>query len=147
MDIDTAIKYTEMNRERFVISERLIMDSLEKLNINFIFQYPIIIKHKLYIVDFYLPELYIYIEVDGNTHDSIEAKKYDKIRKIALEKELKAKEIRIKNKWCYNINLKKLLKLNNKPKPIERPITAKYKYLTKKHGRLKIFEKYKYAEL
>jgi very-short-patch-repair endonuclease len=49
-----------------------------------------------YIVDFYCPKLSLVVEIDGSTHDSLEAKDYDRERTELLEK-YNLKVIRFKN--------------------------------------------------
>jgi very-short-patch-repair endonuclease len=116
MDIDLAIDYTENNRNYPTKSELIIKGKLERLGINFIFQYPVIIKNKLYILDFYLPDNKLYIEVDGSTHNSESAKRYDNIRKQAINKELHIREVRIKNNHCESVILINILRQKKKHK-------------------------------
>ncbi len=49
-----------------------------------------------YILDFYCPKIRLAIELDGKTHDSVDAKVYDKERTDFL-KSLNIAEIRFKN--------------------------------------------------
>jgi len=48
------------------------------------------------IADFYCPKLKLFIEVDGEIHESIEAKEYDRIRDEYFSS-LRVKTIRVKN--------------------------------------------------
>ena len=50
-----------------------------------------------YVVDFYCPSAKLVIELDGESHESKESQKYDKIREDFI-KELGLKVIRFKNK-------------------------------------------------
>ena len=67
-------------------------------------QYPI----EGYIIDFYCPELKIFIEIDGQIHKNEEQQKYDQERSRVLKKQ----GISIKRFWNSEV-------LNNLPKVIK----------------------------
>lgn len=56
---------------------------------------------KSYIADFYLPYLDLVFEIDGSTHDSIEAQEHDFRRSRFLNLDKSIKVIRIKNQETY----------------------------------------------
>lgn len=61
---------------------------LEAINIGFIFQHPVICnKRNLFILDFYLPQINLAIELDGQGHYTPSGLKYDRRRTSCLKKE------------------------------------------------------------
>lgn len=68
--------------------EKEFMKKLENTEIPFIFQYPVICaKHKLFIIDFYIPKYKLAIELDGQAHYTPSGIKYDKRRTGCLKRE------------------------------------------------------------
>lgn len=86
---------------------------LEKYGIKFIFQHPVICNKKnLFILDFYLPEYKLGIELDGYSHYTPAGMKKDNRRTSCLKKE-GIKIIRLKNSLVEIItekNFKMLLR-------------------------------------
>ena len=64
-------------------AERLLWTELKGSRLGFKFRR----QHSIgfFVLDFYCPELKLAIEVDGSSHDSEEAKKYDKQRQAIIE--------------------------------------------------------------
>ena len=70
---------------------------LEKYEIKFIFQYPVICNKKnLFILDFYLPELKLAVELDGAGHYTPAGVKKDNRRTHCLKRE-GIRVLRLKN--------------------------------------------------
>ncbi len=68
-----------------------------------------------YVVDFYCPKLKLVIELDGESHDSLNSAEYDKIRTEFFE-ELGIKVLRFRNdEVCDNINSVLEILKNNLP--------------------------------
>lgn len=92
--------------------ELLFLEKLKTTNFKFIFQYPIVCNYtKLYIIDFYFPDLKLAIELDGSQHYTKKGVKYDKSRTSVIKKE-GIKVLRIINKQVdliTNIHIKDLL--------------------------------------
>lgn len=65
-------------------AEKMLWESLRRrqiVNKRFLRQYGV----GRYVIDFYCPEIKLALEIDGNTHDSEDEKKYDKNRQSEIE--------------------------------------------------------------
>lgn len=87
---DKLFRYAERMRLNPTCHEKIMFEKLEKLNVNFRFQW---IMGK-YIVDFILPKIKVIIEVDGESHEL--NFDYDRERDSFLESR-GFKVVRIKN--------------------------------------------------
>ncbi len=79
------------------LSERIFEEILKKNNIEYVFQKDFNIGDKLFIVDFYLPQLKICIEIDGPYHEQNTRKEADEIRESWIKREHNTKFLRFKN--------------------------------------------------
>jgi very-short-patch-repair endonuclease len=142
IDLDLIISYRNKLISNKTNSEQRIENLLIESKIKYEFQYPITIEDHFYIVDFYLPNYNIYIEIDGKQHDLKLYKEKDKRRKSEINKYYNLKEIRIKNKMVVKLNLTNFLiilfkKKKHKNKCKKNNILNKYK-LSKKDQQLQI---------
>lgn len=68
--------------------EKIIKNKLFKMNLNFKFQHPIIVPNgkslKLYILDFYLPDVKLAIEIDSIKHHTSKEDKKSDVKKTRL---------------------------------------------------------------
>ena len=81
--------YQRRLKKRITMPEKIIKQELEKDLIIFEFQKIFHIKKSGYVVDFALTNIFnirYVIEIDGNSHNSKEAKRYDAIRTKYLNK-------------------------------------------------------------
>jgi very-short-patch-repair endonuclease len=127
-------------------SEKSLKGYLKKLHVKYNFQVPIMCGEKGYIADFLFPNNII-LEVDGETHSSVEAKAYDRERTRLLE-ELGYKVIRIMNSSTVKERMERIIpailkKHNIKFTPIKRKSTSK-KSKTKNGEQKKKWVDYKY---
>ena len=99
--------YCQELRQKANKHEKLLKSKLECLKIMYIHQYPIFDLKLQYIVDFYLPEHNLILEVDGFVHSTFFQKMKDKNRDIFLKRK-GYKIIRIKNEELLYIDNKKL---------------------------------------
>jgi very-short-patch-repair endonuclease len=129
MDLETAINYVENLRSRATQHELIFKEKLDRLNLEYIFQYPVYGFGWFYIIDFYIPKLNKYIELDGSQHEK--AKKYDKLRSKRIYDKYKIVEVRIKNKDVCNCNILDLLKPKPKSNKKTKPSQLKYKMSNK----------------
>ncbi len=98
---NVAIEFREKLRKRITYAEKMVAYHLKSLGYNFIFQQ--IVFHdvgKFFIVDFYIPELGIVVEVDGRHHLKKENRREDKIRTFKLTKSGIKSVVRILNIHC-----------------------------------------------
>lgn len=111
--LNDIIDIAEHNRVNLVShatkEERMLIEYLDSWNAEYQFQYPLYVKNKLYIVDFYLPKIKVAIEVDGFHHYTKEGKEKDRIRDNNLRSEgintlritnLKFRKFETVHKWC-----------------------------------------------
>jgi very-short-patch-repair endonuclease len=89
-------------------SELEFMDILDKNNIKYIFQKWFIKWNNYCIIDFYIPNKKICIEIDGWYHLNKEQKIRDYYRDKYLTEYRKFKVIRILNEDIYNFDTNKL---------------------------------------
>jgi very-short-patch-repair endonuclease len=81
-------EYAKSLTEKATAWELLFKANLECWEINFVFQKPVVCnKDSLFILDFYLPEYKVAVELDGAQHYTKEGKKKDKRRTRLLKKE------------------------------------------------------------
>ncbi len=91
--VDTLKRYGQIFSKRLIKNitswEQKYKNFLDVNGYSYIFQHPIICgEKKLYILDFYFPELNVAIEIDGfKYHSSKEAIKSDNLRTRRLKKE------------------------------------------------------------
>jgi very-short-patch-repair endonuclease len=103
-----------VKKEQATLSELIIKEKLDKLNVKYIFQKSFIQGNNYCIVDFYIPKPYkICLEIDGKYHESEEQKERDKHKDSYLTNYRGFKVIRIKNEDCVNIDITQLLINNN----------------------------------
>lgn len=88
-------KFAKENRDRIHWVERRFKKELEKRGIRY--EYQKVIKN--YIVDFFLPERHLIVELDGNSHNGRE--KNDEVRERDL-RNLRYRIIRFKNEFFIN---------------------------------------------
>ncbi len=96
-----AVKFRKELISRRTYAEKMVAHHLKNLGYRYIFQQ--IVFHdvgKFFIVDFYIPELGIVIEVDGRHHLKEENRREDKIRTFKLTKSGIKSVIRILNIHC-----------------------------------------------
>lgn len=127
-------------------SEKSLRGFLKKLHVKYKFQVPIMCGEKGYIADFLFPNNII-LEVDGETHASVEAKAYDRERTRLLE-ELGYKVIRIMNSSTIKERMERiipaiLLKYDIKFTPIKKKAHPKKNNKSKKCEQKNKFE-YRY---
>lgn len=84
--------------------EHIVGNLLLEHNVHFYHQAPFVIDGHIYFADFYLPELRIVIEVDGEYHGLITQREKDNARTADL-KFAGAKVVRILNQTTLNKNL------------------------------------------
>lgn len=73
---------------RITEEEAIIKEYLTQLGYKFQFQFPIVANKKhLYILDFLLEDVKVYIEINGSQHYSKEGLKYDRLRISRLKRE------------------------------------------------------------
>ena len=80
----TAESYAEANRTNETAAEKKIRQLLEGYSIKHITQKPIYTSDSFYIVDFYLPEINLVVEVDGDYHYTSEQIEKDKAKNEKL---------------------------------------------------------------
>lgn len=73
----TAESYAEANKAKETATEKKIRQLLEGYSIKHTTQKPIYTSDSFYIVDFYLPEINLVVEVDGGYHYTVEQIEYD----------------------------------------------------------------------
>lgn len=73
----TAESYAEANKAKETATEKKIRQLLEGYSIKHATQKPIYTSDSFYIVDFYLPEINLVVEVDGGYHYTVEQIEYD----------------------------------------------------------------------
>lgn len=96
------VNEADNKREHMTPSEKRFNTFLGRNNIQFISQAPVYVGEKKgYILDFYIPNKKIAIEVDGSIHNSEKARKYDAERTKQLAK-LGIGVYRIKNEETKN---------------------------------------------
>lgn len=102
-------KYAADLREKATHWELVMKDMLMELSYDFTFQYPIVAIDKLFILDFYLPQYKLCIEIDGfSTHGSKEQRKADSER----SKKLKKKGIHVLRLWNSQVEKFSLLQID-----------------------------------
>ena len=89
---EKGIEFSKELRLKATEWEKIINNKLSKMNLEFKFQYPIIVPNgkslKLYILDFYLPDVKLAIEIDSiKHHTSKEDKKSDSKKTRLLQKQ------------------------------------------------------------
>lgn len=90
--LDVAKKYRDELVEKQTDSEKIIKAHLKSLNVKFEFQYIVFIDdNKFFIVDFFLPDYNIVLEIDGGYHSEIMQKIKDeerikRLRKLGIKK-------------------------------------------------------------
>lgn len=104
--------YCEDLRRKSTKYEKMLCKKLNYLNISYIHQYPIFDLKMQYIVDFYLPEYNLIIEVDGVIHNELSQKLKDKMRDLFLKRK-GYKLIRISNEKLLNMNYDFLISIIN----------------------------------
>lgn len=97
-----AKKFSNQLRKQPPPSELAVKRLLSDNGIPFIFQHSIVALRKLYILDFYIPQLKLAIEVDGSTHDN--TKEYDWTRDRAMKEQHNIVTWRISNKSAIEIS-------------------------------------------
>lgn len=122
--IDVAEEYRKNLIKNQTNSESIFKAKLKSINVSYEFQKIIFTKSNFSIVDFYLPDYGLVIEIDGGYHLTNEQKENDKFRTAKLSnigyKNLK----RFTNEEAVNI---KDISLMNYLKSIKRLIKKKYK--------------------
>lgn len=83
--------------------EKLFGDFLLSKNIDFIHQAPFIFSGKIYFADFYIPKLNLIIEIDGQYHDGLCQREYDRFRDECFNGN-KLNVLRIPNSAVLNKN-------------------------------------------
>jgi very-short-patch-repair endonuclease len=83
--------------KRITPAEREMMNILKYLNVYYKFQKPFFHRGTLYIVDFFLPQQKMVIEVDGSQHNYRKQRYYDERRTEFLETKRGVKVIRFTN--------------------------------------------------
>jgi very-short-patch-repair endonuclease len=83
--------------KRITPAEREMMNILKYLNVYYKFQKPFFHRGTLYIVDFFLPQQKMVIEVDGSQHNYRKQRYYDEMRTEFLETKRGVKVIRFTN--------------------------------------------------
>lgn len=78
-------KYSTQFKEFPTIQEEKFKSILKDLRINFLFQHPSYVNNKLYILDFFIPNSTLVVEIDGKSHDSLSAYNSDIKRQNILE--------------------------------------------------------------
>lgn len=95
-----AIKYQKHNLHYMTRHEALFEAILKILSINYIPQHIIMTEHSFFILDFYLPDLNICFEIDGEDHKQNTL--YDKRRESFCFDVYKIDTYRITNKELKN---------------------------------------------
>jgi very-short-patch-repair endonuclease len=98
-------------REKATFSEIRIQNLLESIGVRYIFQKGFIQGNYYCIVDFYLPNYKLCIEVDGLYHSNQDQIIKDKVRDRYLVNDRHFKVLRITNELANRITSDQLLKL------------------------------------
>jgi very-short-patch-repair endonuclease len=94
-------------REKATPTEKIVYKWLKELKYNFQFQKPIVCnKKKLYILDFYLVDYQVFIELDGRQHYTQEGLKSDNLRSKRLKKQ-GLHPLRFPNSQIFNLTKEK----------------------------------------
>lgn len=142
-----AIEYKNRLTLQATISEKILKIKLNNLKIKYEFQKIISWNDMFFIVDFYLPEYHLIIEVDGYYHDDSKQKYKDLSRTKRLGELGFNKILRIDNIQAKNIMEKDLLKKikaiigQKKQTQIEKKII---KYKQRIHQLETLLQKHKY---
>jgi very-short-patch-repair endonuclease len=90
-------------------AERMLKTKLEKLEIEYVFQYAYYYRGAAGICDFYLPSYNLLIEVDGGYHLEEEQKKKDDVKDVVCRDNLNKPILRLTNKQAIYLS-KNLIK-------------------------------------
>jgi very-short-patch-repair endonuclease len=101
--------------EQSTSNEGHLCTLLKKLNIKYDFQSIFFTDSGFFILDFYLPEYSLFIEIDGSQHFTEGHLKEDAIRDAIVQKEGYT-VLRLSNTKVEDLELKSLLKLVKNPK-------------------------------
>lgn len=105
-----ASKFRQELLDKQTPSEKVFKKKLIKAKIKFEEQKVIYFKDSFFIVDFYLPDYKLIIEVDGGYHYTKDKLKSDRIRTINLKKIGYKYLLRYSNKKAETITIETLLK-------------------------------------
>lgn len=83
---DSIRERVKHNQENPTEAELRVIKILDNNNIKYEFQYPVKVIDTTYILDFYLPEKNVCIEIDGDYHNKNEQVYKDKLRDIRLSR-------------------------------------------------------------
>lgn len=83
---DSIRERVKSNQENPTEAELHVKKLLDDNNIKYEFQYPVKVINSTYILDFYLPDKNVCIEIDGDYHNNKEQVYKDKLRDIQLSR-------------------------------------------------------------
>lgn len=83
---DSIRERVERNQKNPTNAEIRVKEILDENNIKYEFQYPVMVLGSTYILDFYLPEKNVCIEIDGDYHNEYRQVYVDKQRDIKLSR-------------------------------------------------------------
>jgi very-short-patch-repair endonuclease len=144
IDIEKINDYRNKLVRNKTFAENWIAKLLDYSGIEYYFQYPIVIDDcKFFILDFYIPSLKLYLEIDGKQHRK--HVKYDLNRKDLIHKQWKLKEIRISNKRAIKLSsfdLIRILTSKNKRKQDKLKLSKKDRKIQMKWDAYKLKHSY-----
>ena len=77
--------YSKRLKRTATPSEKVFKGILKELKINYLFQHTAVVNNRLYILDFFIPNSTLVVEVDGSSHDEVENYIKDIRRQQSLE--------------------------------------------------------------
>jgi len=108
--------------ENATLAETILKEALIHLGFNFEFQKPIYSTNTCYIADFFFPNQYLVVELDGSAHNGREA--YDAKRTANIKKHHGYHVLRIKNKAVFADVFKAIHKIQDWTPPVTKTAKA-----------------------
>ena len=120
-----ANKLAEDQRKHATLSELKFRNKLRELGIKYKFQYPLVCyPNHYYVLDFYLPDYNIGVEMDGPNHYTTKGLEHDNIRDSLIREIHSIKIHRVKNEELIQMDL-----------VVDRMVNMWFKYAHKTSGR------------
>ena len=111
-DFDQSTQRARANRKRLSKPEIYCDAILKMLGLNYIFQFVVRIPYDYYIVDFYIPDASLVIEIDGPEHDNKRLE--DTVRENEIRQKLKVDFVRFTNKFVLSHPLDVLIAIKDR---------------------------------
>jgi very-short-patch-repair endonuclease len=109
---EKSIEFAKENKKKATMQERAMRKLLTGTNYTFEEQKPVLLPTGgFYILDFYLPEFGIHIEIDGGSHYTVEGRANDANRRKAIASLGFKKEVRFRNKLVMGLTKERLLNI------------------------------------